>query len=71
MIKDLTELALLLKLCRAEGVTEIDIGSHRIKFGELPPKRSRTKASKEEIQSHELTEEQLMYYSANPGSTGP
>ncbi len=62
MIKDLNELRELLKLCRAEGVAEIDVGSHRIKFGEKP-KRERKGAAKEEPEMREPTEEELALWS--------
>lgn len=36
MINDLSELKKLLQLCRKQGVTEIELGSTKIKLGELP-----------------------------------
>lgn len=36
MIKDLKELSKLLKLCRSQGINEINLGDIHIKFGDLP-----------------------------------
>lgn len=62
MIKDLKELKSLLLLCRKQGVTEITFGDCHIKLGELP--RSRQEAEQTEVESDELTDEELMFYSA-------
>jgi hypothetical protein len=59
MIKDLAELKKLLKLCRAEGVKEIDVGTHRIVFGEKP---HRSKHKEEEVE-REPTPEEMAFYS--------
>lgn len=36
MINDLSDLRKLLKLCRAHGVTEIDLGTLSMKLGDMP-----------------------------------
>jgi hypothetical protein len=64
MIKDLKELEALLTLCRKQGVTELTIGDCSLKLGELPPPKSRKKHKDEAFTSDELTDEQLMFYSA-------
>ncbi len=38
MIKDLKDLKGLLKLCRSQGVTEIELGEVKLKFGDMPAK---------------------------------
>lgn len=63
MIKDLKDLQALLKLCRKQGITEIKFAGTEIKFGELP-KKSNDSDSSDEIDTDELTPEQLMFYSA-------
>ncbi len=68
MIKDLKELQALLKLCRKQGVTEITLSGVEIKFGEMP-KKSADDAADGEIETEELTPEQLMFFSA-PAAEG-
>jgi hypothetical protein len=63
MIKDLKELQALLKLCRKQGVTEIDWADLKLKFGDMPKKGS-PEASDDEVNVDELTPEQLMFFSA-------
>ena len=63
MIKDLSELQKLLKLCRKQGVTDITLGDVTIKFGDAP-KRNAADESDEEPEVETLTPEQLMFYSA-------
>ena len=71
MIKDQIELAALLKLCRAEGVTEISIDGLSVKFGEKPVRRRKKDEAEIEPPSGP-TEEELMFYSVTtPGSNGP
>ncbi len=64
MIKDLKELQALLKLCRKQGVTEINLEGVLIKFGELPKKQTGSEDDGDEIQTDEPTDEQLMFLSA-------
>ncbi len=66
MMTDLSELKKLLKLCRAQGVTEIEFDSVKIKLGEMPASPS-TEIDDDKYAAFpegELTPEQLMYYSA-------
>ncbi len=69
MINDLKELQALLKLCRKQGVTEIDLNGFLIKFGEMPRKVSGAEETDDDIPTDELTPEQLMFFSA--GGTLP
>lgn len=72
MINDLKDLQKLLKLCRAQGVTEIDLGTLRLKFGDLPQGQTTASGGSEIVSdnpwanfpSGELSPEQLAYYSA-------
>lgn len=64
MINDLKELQALLKLCRKQGVTEINLGGVAIKFGELPIKRT-TDADEPEEEPEELSDE-MVYFSVRP-----
>ena len=73
MIKDLKGLKDLLKLCRAQGVTEINLGTVSFKLGELPQGKTKVDTSSNETSTDdpysdfpdgELTQEQLMYYSS-------
>jgi hypothetical protein len=72
MINDLKDLRALLKLCRAQGITDFKMNGLEIKFGELPQTNENT-----DVDIHpaslpgyanfpqgELTPEQLMFYSA-------
>ncbi len=63
MIKDLKELQALLKLCRKQGVTEINLSGVVIKFGEMPTRKTGDD-SDDEVQTDGLTEEQLMFFSS-------
>ncbi len=70
MIESLKDLEKLLKLCRKQGVTKIDLGTVKLELGELPIERS-VSAEREESESPyqgfptgDLTPEQLMFYSA-------
>lgn len=73
MINDLKELQKLLKLCRAQGITDFKMNGIEIKFGELPQQSSSMtdSLSQEDIANPyanfpqgELTPEQLMFYSS-------
>ena len=79
MIKDLKDLQKLLKLCRAQGVTEIKLGTCEIKLGDIPQDSSQidstgSDASTDDPYSNfpqgELTDTQLMYYSAGGDPNG-
>lgn len=62
MIKDLSELAQFLKMCRKTGVRGIKFSGIDVTFGDLPKKQD---ASDEvDIPTEELTPEQLMFFSA-------
>jgi len=70
-IADLKELKKLLQLCRAQGVTEINLGEVSFKLGDLPyePDGSKsitdeTPAKYENFPTGNLTPEQLMFYSS-------
>lgn len=66
MIKDLADLAKLLKLCRKQGIKDIKLGDMSITFGEEP--RARGVESEPEVDepipTDEPTIEQLMFLSA-------
>jgi hypothetical protein len=64
MINDLSDLKKLLKLCRMQGVTEINLGGTCIKFGDLPAKRGDEDTEDSEVPTDGLTPEQLMFFSA-------
>jgi hypothetical protein len=64
MIKDLKDLQSLLKLCRKQGVTEIDVQGLKVRFGDLPIKRDGQEQDDTPDPDMELTPEQLMYFSA-------
>lgn len=69
MIKDLNELQKLFKLCRKQGIMEIELGDIKFKLGDLPRDNSSTyieepKNPYENFPDGELTPEQLMFYSA-------
>ena len=72
MIENLKDLEKLLKLCRKQGVTEIDLGTVKFKLGDLPLEQSLQSESFEDISPNpyknfpqgELTPEQLMFYSS-------
>lgn len=71
MINDLKDLQKLLKLCRAQGVTDITLGEVSIKLGDLPQDYSNTKDLNEEVKDKyanfpdgDLTPDQLAFYSS-------
>lgn len=70
MINNLKDLTQLLKLCRAQGVLEIDVHGVKLKLGDLPPPPgARTPEMDPEnpyqgFPVGELTPEQLMFYSS-------
>jgi len=73
MIESLKDLEKLLKLCRRQGVTEINLGTVSLKLGELPVEIDRNaKNIIEDVNADpyanfpqgELTPEQLMFYSS-------
>lgn len=71
MIKDLKELERLLKLCRKQGVTEIELGEVKLKLGDLPFNSPQSRTAEEEIidpyknfPTGELTPDQLAFYSS-------
>lgn len=70
MIESLKDLEKMLKLCRRQGVLEIDFHGVKVKLGDLP-QEVQTASPDQEIPSPlegfpdgELTPEQLMFYSA-------
>jgi len=66
MIQDISDLKKLFKLCRDQGVDNIEIGTLKIKFGTLPDKRESPTTSYEEVMG-EPTEEDLMFWSSDKG----
>ena len=58
-IKDLEK---LLKMCRKQGITELNMAGMSFKFGELP----REYAADEQQVPEEVTEIDMAYYSALP-----
>ncbi len=64
MINDLKELERFFKICRKQGVTEISCMGITAKLMELPYKNEPSEAS--DIQTDELTPEQLMFYAVEP-----
>lgn len=60
MIKELKDFEKLLKLCRKHGVMEAEVGDIKLKLREDPM----TATLADEPDPNELTEEQLMFYSA-------
>lgn len=72
MITNLKDLEKLLKLCRKQGVLEIDLGSVKLKLGNLP-QAVESVGEQDEIESDNpyanfpsgpLSPEQLMFYSS-------
>ena len=72
MVQNLKDLEKLLKICRKQGVTEIDLGTVKFKLGDLPVEQSQSIVPEEvdptnpyaNFPQGELTPEQLMFYSA-------
>lgn len=72
MINDTKELEKLLKLCRKQGVVELEWNGVRFKLGDLPVDPSKSSDTPEESPSNpyanfpmgELTPDQLAFYSA-------
>ncbi len=70
MIENFKDLEKLLKLCRKQGVTEIDLHGVKLKLGDLPNDESRSASISDQedplknFPQGVLTDEQLMFYSA-------
>lgn len=73
MITDLKDLQKLLKLCRAQGITEIKLQGVEIKFGDMPQAvgaiqgdimGQNASSPYANFPDGELTPEQLMFYSS-------
>ena len=62
-MQDLKELGKLFALCRKHGVTDLTLEGTQIKFGELPAKKNASEDDTE-IETDDLTPEQLMFCSA-------
>lgn len=68
MISSLKDLEKLLKLCRKQGVTEIELDKVKLKLGDLPKTAEEIEAEADDPYKDfpvgELTPEQLMFYSS-------
>lgn len=72
MVENLKDLEKLLKLCRKQGVVEMDLGSVKIKLGDLPLDPNKSIAYEDpdykdpyaNFPQGELTPEQLIHYSS-------
>lgn len=67
MIKDLAELKKFLTICRRSGLKEIKCGDISVVFGDLPQKTTGGSEESEEIETDELTPEQLAFFSVGGG----
>lgn len=69
---DIKELKALFKVCRAQGVTELELNGLKVKFGDLPLTQEQVDAQAYQdpvskyanFPSGELTPDQLAFYSA-------
>lgn len=73
MIQNLKDLEKLLKLCRKQGVTELDLGEVKFKLGDLPYEPSSIQQNLADDPAEDpyknfpqgqLTPEQLIFYSS-------
>ncbi len=65
MINDLKELEKLLKMCRKQGISEINISGTMIKFGDLPVRASAQSDESDgepDGPSPAMSEDELIYY---------
>lgn len=62
MLDDLKELDKFLKICRKQGVTEINFQGIEVKFGDLPVKASSEVSEYDEIPTESITADQLLNY---------
>lgn len=66
-MNDLKHLKDLLKVLRDKGVLEFETNEVKIKLSEdIPQSRYKQKQESDLAEDRELTEEELMYYSATP-----
>lgn len=63
VLPNIKELRSILKLCREQGVADIKLGDMEIKFGDLP---GSVGTVEEDANPHNLTEEQMLFYSVDP-----
>lgn len=64
MINSLEDLQMLLKLCRKQGVTKIDLGYVKLEFGELPQKSVKVDQDDKSEQG-EMTPYELLNWNTN------
>lgn len=64
---DAKELDKFLKICRKQGVLEIDFDGLKVKFSDIPMQRDIAEQT-EEIDTDSLSPEQLMFYHTNGGT---
>lgn len=62
-LPNIKELEKLLKMCRKQGITDLEMGNFKFKFGDLP-KDTGEPAFEEAPQTP--TEEELAYWSSQP-----
>ena len=65
------ELESIFKVCRRQGVTDLEIGTLRVKFGELPRAQGAEEAEQETLPDGTplppgVTAEQMIFYSSAP-----
>jgi len=63
LINSLNELQAFLKICRKQGVTNIQFSGISVNFGDVPKKEQKAEDGEPDTPD-ELTPEQLMFYSA-------
>lgn len=60
-IQSLRQLKRVIALCRAEGITEIEVDGIKLKVGDKPPKQAPVQADKPVKQ---YTDEDMLYWSS-------
>jgi hypothetical protein len=63
---DLKELKQFFKICRSNGVLEIELNAIKVKFGDMPTESTESIES-EALETPELSPDELIYYSATQG----
>lgn len=62
MLNDLKEVEKFLKLCRKQGVTDITFEGISVKFGDLPSKTSVPTDNDSEVETDELSADEMIFY---------
>lgn len=67
-LPNLKDLKAILKLCRAQGVTDLTLGELSIKFGEMPKTKEELEAETADVTTNPImpSDEDMAFWSSQP-----